>query len=133
YTSAAFNFGPQVCIFKHRDYFNRPSGLCAVQALGDFDHTKGGHIILWEAEIFVEFPANSVIPIPSTTITHSNLPCQPGETRISFTHYCVRDSQLKQEDLELYTQTWEHRKHQWEQGLALFPRLEDLTSQSCTR
>ncbi|TFK72996.1 hypothetical protein BDN72DRAFT_762244 [Pluteus cervinus] len=140
YTSAAFNFGPQVCTFKHRDYLNCPFGLCAVQALGSFDHTKGGHIVLWEAKIFAEFPANSVILIPSATITHSNLPCQLGETRISFTQYCAgglfryvdngfkTDSQLKEEDPELYERTMKRRESRWKEGLALFSRLEELSS-----
>ncbi|TFK61426.1 hypothetical protein BDN72DRAFT_936115, partial [Pluteus cervinus] len=138
YTSAAFNFGPQVCTFKHRDHLNCPFGLCAVQSLGRFDHTKGGHIVLWEAKVFAEFPPNSVILIPSATITHSNLPCQPHETRISFTQYCAgglfrfvdngfkTDVQLKADGLELYEKTLERREHQWEEGLALFSRLEDL-------
>lgn len=43
---AAFNFGPCVCTFKHRDILNCPFGWCGIQPLGNFDHTKGGHEIL---------------------------------------------------------------------------------------
>ena len=35
----------------------------------------------------IEFPRGSTIFIPSALITHSNLPIQPGERRMSFTQY----------------------------------------------
>ncbi|KAF4614892.1 hypothetical protein D9613_003558 [Agrocybe pediades] len=59
----------------------------ASRALGSFDHTKGGHLILWECGLVIEFPAGSTILIPSAIISHSNTTIAPAETRYSFTQY----------------------------------------------
>ncbi|KAJ7768413.1 hypothetical protein B0H16DRAFT_1308066, partial [Mycena metata] len=87
FSAAAFNFGLNVWTFKHRDVLNAPFGMCAITTMGPFDATKGGHIILWELKLVIEFPAASTILIPSATITHSNLPVQGGDERASFTQY----------------------------------------------
>ncbi|KAJ7706644.1 hypothetical protein B0H14DRAFT_3525961 [Mycena olivaceomarginata] len=47
FSCAAFNFGPNVWTFRHRDVLNLVFGWCAVQALGRFNATKGGHLVLW--------------------------------------------------------------------------------------
>ncbi|KAJ7186358.1 hypothetical protein B0H12DRAFT_1246694 [Mycena haematopus] len=86
FACAAFNFGPNVWTFKHRDVCNLPFGWCAVQSLGSFDTTKGGHLILWDAKLVVDFPAGALILLPSATIAHSNVPVEQGE-RISFTQF----------------------------------------------
>ncbi|KAF8176788.1 hypothetical protein BJ912DRAFT_857245 [Pholiota molesta] len=49
--------------------------------------TKGGHLILWEPRLVVEFPPGSLLLIPSATITNSNTPVAPNEARASFTQY----------------------------------------------
>ncbi|KAF8144515.1 hypothetical protein K438DRAFT_1922373 [Mycena galopus ATCC 62051] len=84
---AAVNFGPNVWTFRHRDVLNLAFGWCAVQALGNFDATKGGHLVLWDLKLVVEFPAGALILLPSATIAHSNVPVQPGEERASFTQF----------------------------------------------
>jgi hypothetical protein len=55
--------------------------------LGRFNATKGGHLILWDLGLVVEFPAGALILIPSMTITHLNVPVQEDETHISFTQF----------------------------------------------
>lgn len=87
WAAAAFNFPPQTVTGKHRDAANIPYGICSVVALGKFDHTQGGHIVLWEFRLVVEFPAGATILIPSAAVSHSNTPVQPHETRASFTQY----------------------------------------------
>ncbi|KIM35213.1 hypothetical protein M413DRAFT_48192, partial [Hebeloma cylindrosporum] len=89
FPAAAFNFGPNVWTHKHRDVLNCPFGWCAIQALGRFDPTKGGHLVLWELGLVVEFPPGSLILIPSATLTHSNTPIAEGDVRASFTQYCA--------------------------------------------
>ncbi|KAJ7695268.1 hypothetical protein B0H14DRAFT_2650629 [Mycena olivaceomarginata] len=49
--------------------------------------TKGGHLILWDAKLILEFPPGTTILIPSAAIYHSNIPVAPGEHRFSFTQY----------------------------------------------
>ncbi|THV00353.1 hypothetical protein K435DRAFT_854823 [Dendrothele bispora CBS 962.96] len=89
YPCCAFNFGGNVWTFKHRDSPNVAYGMCAITALGNFDPTKGGHLVLWELKLVVEFPPCSTILIPSATITHSNIPIAEGDTRLSFTQFCA--------------------------------------------
>ncbi|KAG6905458.1 hypothetical protein DXG01_002553, partial [Tephrocybe rancida] len=76
------------CLAIHAsDTANLPFGLCAVTALGNFDATKGGHLVLWDLGLVIEFPPSSTILIPSAVIEHSNIPIQEHETRYSFTQY----------------------------------------------
>lgn len=87
WAAATFNFGPKVFTVKHRDYANLPFGWCSVTALGNFDPTRGGHLILWDLKLVIEFPAGSTILLPSAAISHSNTPIARGERRSSFTQY----------------------------------------------
>ncbi|KAJ7738550.1 hypothetical protein B0H14DRAFT_2638461 [Mycena olivaceomarginata] len=87
FSSTAFNFGPCICTFKHRDVCNLPFRWCAIQSLGTFDATKGGHLVLWDLKLVVEFPAGALILLPSATLAHSNTPVDNGQERISFTQF----------------------------------------------
>lgn len=82
-----FNFGPEVCTIPHKDYKNLSWGWCAVTSLGDYDPERGGHLILWDFNLALEFPPNSTIFIPSAIVEHSNTSIQPGETRSTITQY----------------------------------------------
>lgn len=87
FSSLSFNFGPSACTFPHRDYRNLSWGWCSVTSFGDYDYTKGGHLILWDFKIAVEFPPHSTIFIPSAILEHSNTAIRPGERRSSITQY----------------------------------------------
>ncbi|KAI0037901.1 hypothetical protein FA95DRAFT_1506343 [Auriscalpium vulgare] len=89
FPAATFNFGPRIATAPHRDYYNVPYGWCAITALGNYDPQHGGHLILWDLKLVIEFPPGSTILIPSALLTHSNTPVRPGETRRSFTQYCA--------------------------------------------
>lgn len=71
------------------DYANLPFGWCSVTSLGNFDPILGGHLVLWEMQLVIEFPAGSTILLPSAAVTHSNVPINSsaGEQRFSFTQY----------------------------------------------
>lgn len=97
---------------RHRDVQNCPYGWCSIQALGEFDHKLGGHLVLDDLKLVLEFPAGSTILIPSATFDHANLPLGkpgdklwsqigeeptspahrpkflPSQKRASFTQYC---------------------------------------------
>lgn len=138
FPAAAFNFGPKVWTFKHRDVFNCPFGMCAIQALGRFDPKKGGHIILWEPKLIIEFPAASLVLIPSATITHSNVPIADGDERASFTQYCpgglfryvdsgfLTESRLKSDNPTRYEQLRALKPNMWQIGLALLSKPVDF-------
>lgn len=89
FPAATFNFGPRVITVEHYDTQNKANGWIAVTALGHFDATKGGHIILRDFGVIVEFPAGSTILFPSSIIRHGNIPIRHGETRMSFTQYAA--------------------------------------------
>ncbi|KAF7984935.1 hypothetical protein HWV62_9851 [Athelia sp. TMB] len=89
FACATFNFGPATVTYDHVDYGNLPFGWCAITALGDFDHTRGGHLILWDLMLAIEFPPGATILIPSGALRHGNTSLQPGEVRYSFTQYAA--------------------------------------------
>lgn len=63
--------------------------MCPVHSLGRFDYTKGGHLILWDLKLVIEFPPGSTILLPLSTLRHGNTTIQEGEERMSFTQYCA--------------------------------------------
>ncbi|KDQ09810.1 hypothetical protein BOTBODRAFT_80704, partial [Botryobasidium botryosum FD-172 SS1] len=79
FAATTVNFGPEAICGVHMDYANFISGLCLVIALGVYDHTKGGHIVLHEPKVIVEFAPGDFIFFPSAGITHSNTRIQAGE------------------------------------------------------
>lgn len=138
FAAATMNFGPSVSTFKHRDMLNLAFGWCAITSLGQFDHTQGGHLILWEPKLVVEFPAGSTFLIPSSCVAHSNTPTQLGEWRASFTQYTsggvfrwvengfCTDSRLQSKDKVKFAKVMEARKKRWERGLEMFSTLDEL-------
>ncbi|KDR66326.1 hypothetical protein GALMADRAFT_259368 [Galerina marginata CBS 339.88] len=87
WAATTLNFGPRTVCYKHADFGNLAFGWCAITALGEFDYKKGGHLILWDLGLVIEFPPGSTILIPSSAIRHSNTRIQIGERRYSFTQY----------------------------------------------
>lgn len=84
--SAAFNLGPRMVCTPHHDTKNLSFGICCITALGCFDPVAGGHLVLEELQLVVEFPPGATVLIPSAVVTHSNTTIQ-GERRYSFTQY----------------------------------------------
>ncbi|KAI0368254.1 hypothetical protein BV20DRAFT_948588, partial [Pilatotrama ljubarskyi] len=85
--SATFNLGPRVVTYVHTDHLNLPAGWCAITALGRFDPTEGGHLLLWDLNLMIEFPPGALVLIPSAILRHSNTTIKPHERRYSFTQY----------------------------------------------
>ncbi|KAK7007336.1 hypothetical protein R3P38DRAFT_3597636 [Favolaschia claudopus] len=139
FSCANFNLGINVWTFKHRDVLNLPFGWCAVQALGPFDHTQGGHIILWDLNLVVEFPSGALILLPSATVAHSNVPVPEGQQRTSFTQYTPGGifryidqgfqtlASLEEKNPKKYAEFMAGRASRWEMGLGLLSTLDELT------
>ncbi|KAI0352293.1 hypothetical protein OH77DRAFT_1409671 [Trametes cingulata] len=87
FASATFNLGPQVITYVHTDHLNLPAGWCAITAVGDFDPEEGGHLLLWDLNLMIEFPPGALVLIPSVILRHSNTVVRPHERRFSFTQY----------------------------------------------
>lgn len=88
FPAATFNCGPRVVTLEHVDGGNLPFGLCAIFACGSYDPTTGGHLILFDLNLAIQFPPGSTILIPSATLRHGNASIQAHETRQSFTQFC---------------------------------------------
>ncbi|KAJ7911151.1 hypothetical protein B0H13DRAFT_1614874 [Mycena leptocephala] len=135
---AAFNFGPNVWTFRHRDVLNLAFGWCAIQALGEFDPTKGRHLVLWDLNLVVEFPPGALILLPSATLAHSNIPVAPEEKRASFTQFSAggifryvdngfrTEEQLEEENPEEYERLMDLKASRWEEGLNLLSKMDEL-------
>lgn len=136
---ATVNFGPHTCCYPHRDSNNLPFGLCSVTALGSYDHKLGGHLVLWDLKVVIEFPPGSTILIPSATLCHSNTPIQQDETRYSFTQYAAgglfrwvehgfqtEQARTKGWSKEQQKQDKLSGKLRWEEGVRMFSTLEEL-------
>jgi hypothetical protein len=136
YPAVAYNLGPQTVCKRHFDFANLAFGWCAVTAVGRFDAEKGGHLILWELGLVVEFPPGSTIFLPSAVVSHSNVPISQHETRCSFTQYAAGAlfqwvesgfQTLKNWKKSLSTtqriQFDEENKERWNMGVGLFAVL----------
>lgn len=87
FCATTLNLGPQTSTRPHRDSKNLVGGLCAVLALGNFDHRQSGHLILHELKVVLELKAGDLVFFPSAGITHSNSGLRAGETRYSIVQY----------------------------------------------
>ncbi|KAJ7849710.1 hypothetical protein B0H14DRAFT_3452402 [Mycena olivaceomarginata] len=126
FSCASFNFGTNVWTFKHRDVCNLPFGWCAVQSLGNFDAQAGGHLVLWDLKLVVEFPAGALILLPSATIAHLQY---PSGGLFRFVDAGLRtQAELAAEDPGEYERLRERRESRWVEGLSLFSTVEELSS-----
>ncbi|KAJ3722573.1 hypothetical protein C8R42DRAFT_560336, partial [Lentinula raphanica] len=87
FACVTLNFGPRTTTIKHNNFMNYISGWCCITALGKFDFVRGGHMVLWDLGLVIEFPPGWTLLIPSAYLLHSNTAIGPDETRYSFTHF----------------------------------------------
>lgn len=112
--------------------------MCGIHSAGKYDHTKGGHLVLKEAKLIIQFPPGCLIFIPSAVITHGNTPIQAGETRVSFTQYssgaffryfengfCTQ-AQLKKRNKKRYREVLKAKETRWETGLGLWSTVDEI-------
>ncbi|KAJ7732882.1 hypothetical protein B0H16DRAFT_1328511 [Mycena metata] len=129
FASATFNLGPHAWTFKHRDVLNLPFRWCPITAFGDFDPTQGGHLVLWDLKLVIEFPHGSTILIPSATLAHSNIPVAKTEYWVSFTQYSagglfryvdndfMTEAELAESNPEEYRENLASKEARWRWGL----------------
>src|ERR1700693_1023532 len=66
---------------------NLSYGICTDFVLGDFDHTRGGHLVLHKSRHIAALRPGAILLFPSSCITHENIPIQASESRFSMTTY----------------------------------------------
>ncbi|KAJ6543752.1 hypothetical protein DFH09DRAFT_1321937 [Mycena vulgaris] len=126
FSCAAFNFGPNACTFKHRDILNVPFGWCAVTAMGNFDPCAGGHLVLWDLKLVVEFPHAATILLPSATIAHSNIPFTPGGLIRYVDNGFRTEGKLQEDDPEEYLRLSALKETRWSMGIGLLSTVDEL-------
>ncbi len=133
FAAATFNLGPRVTTYPHLDHLNFAFGMCAITALGNYDYKKGGHIILWDAKLIIEFPPGSTILIPSAILRHSNVAVAQGETRYSLTQYSAgglfRWVKCGFRTLKAYRAAGYDLKseyEEWKEGWRMYPTASEL-------
>ncbi|RDX40034.1 hypothetical protein OH76DRAFT_1366812 [Lentinus brumalis] len=136
FAAATFNLGPEVATVPHTDHMNYVSGWCAIVPFGNFNHHRGGHIVLWDLKLVIEFPPGTLIYIPSALIRHSNTAIGRGETRMSFTQFSA-GGLFRWVDCGCQTQAAfeaaggvlpEDGRTRWMKGLGRFDRWEDVVA-----
>uniref|UniRef100_A0A8H7XM19 Uncharacterized protein n=1 Tax=Psilocybe cubensis TaxID=181762 RepID=A0A8H7XM19_PSICU len=141
FSAVSYNLGPRTVCFPHKDFANLAFGMCAITALGDYDYTKGGHLILWDLKLVIEFPPGCTILIPSALLTHSNVPVSKNERRYSFAQYTAggifrwveNGCQSREQYLSTLSQTQieedaERNANRWKFGMSL---LSDTLKYQC--
>lgn len=135
---ATFNFGPRAICKGHRDHLNWGAGGCAITAGGYFDYRQGGHLVLVELKLILEFPPGCTIIIPSACITHGNLPISPSETRIAMTQYTAGGlfrwidngfrtaKTFEKVDPKGKAQADEKRTERWISSVGLYSTIDEL-------
>jgi len=88
FPTCTFNCGSCVVTVEHIDSTNIPFGLCAIFSCGLYDPRKGGHLILFDLGLVIEFPPGSTILVQFGTLCHRNVAIQADETRQSCMQYC---------------------------------------------
>ncbi|KAJ3574420.1 hypothetical protein NP233_g1782 [Leucocoprinus birnbaumii] len=140
FPACTVNFGPQVVTDKHCDDQNYATAVCSVQSFGNYNYKKGGHLIFWSLGIFIEFPPNTAVIFPSALLTHSNVPIQKGEERVSLVQYAPaelfryvdngfmtdKEWNTKHTDNEIRARNEERIANHVREGMARFMTKEDL-------
>lgn len=126
FSPAAHNFGPKTVCFRHFDFANLPFGWCSITALGSYDPKQGGHLILWECGLVVEFPPGSTILLPSAIISHSNVTIASHERRYCWAENgCQTAAAFRASATEDEMAKWEDQNAtRWKRGLSLIPVFE---------
>ena len=116
-----------------------PSHECSITPIGTFDPKLGGHLVLKELKLIIEFPPSSTILIPSALLTHSNIPIREHETRFSIVQYAagglfrwvengfMKDSEWhKVATADQEEQRQREGSERWSKAAAMFTKLNEL-------
>jgi len=141
FAAITFNLGPRTVSFRHLDWANLAWGWCAITALGSFDADEGGHLVLWNLGLVIQFPRGTTMLIPSAMVEHGNTCVGPGQTRFSIAQYSasglfrwvdngfMKDTAwLAQASEAEKTRRKELQETRWVEGLKMLSSLSEFRS-----
>ncbi|PPR07287.1 hypothetical protein CVT24_010057 [Panaeolus cyanescens] len=141
FAATSVNVGGQVCCYKHRDCRDLAFGWCAITSFGHFNPHHGGHFVLWELKMVIEFPRGSTILVPSAAFHHSNTMIDSSEKRLSITHYTtgglfrwvengyMSEKQMLHTDPLRYSAMNELKLTRFKKGLAMYSTIDELCAE----
>jgi len=137
----SFNLGEQSISFPHTDDGNLAHSWCSITPLSQFNPKTGGHLVLWDFGLIIEFPPGTTILIPSAFLRHSNTSIHEGESQYSVIQYAAGDLfrwvyhrfkteddwkvTASPEDLKAHTVDQENR---WKEAVVMFTTMRELVS-----
>ncbi|KAH9886483.1 hypothetical protein C8Q73DRAFT_748948 [Cubamyces lactineus] len=139
FAAATFNLGPQTFTRPHLDHLNLPWGWCAITALGAFNHTRCGQVVLWNLRKIIEFLCAATIYMPSAVVEHSNLAVDSEEERLSITQYTAGalfrwvesgSRLLRHLDAATRADMETNGRARWETGIAMLSTTSDVLTPS---
>ncbi|KZV60054.1 hypothetical protein PENSPDRAFT_594549 [Peniophora sp. CONT] len=138
FAMCTFNLGGDVWTLAHADTENFASGLCGIAALGYYDRTTSGHLVLHTAKRVIEFPPKTHALIMSSAFIHSNIPIASHEQRWSITYYTAggifrylasdgrTTKQWKEEAPEEFASYETSHAQRWDEAMARFSTVASL-------
>jgi len=139
------NVGMQSMSSPHTDDGNLAQAWCSITPLGHFNPKKGGHLVLWDLGLVIDFPPGSTVLIPSALILHSNSSIRHGETRFSIVQYVAgglfrwvnngymtEEDRLAKESMKELDLRETEQKMRWEKAVNMFTKVDELTDDAST-
>lgn len=126
--------------YLHLDEMNKAGGICPIICIGDFDPKKGGHLVLPQLGIVIEFPPGSIILIPSATLVHGNVAIEKHEQRESMTLYTAgglfrwvkygfqSEKDFKVKDPEGWAAELKDRAGRWQREISKFSTVDSVAA-----
>ncbi|KXN86441.1 hypothetical protein AN958_10112 [Leucoagaricus sp. SymC.cos] len=139
YICASPNDGPTAYTIQHQDNMNLAFGWCAVVALSQFDHTRGGHLVFDDLHLTMEFPPNSIVLLLSAMLYHCNVPVRENEQCASLTFYnpasifqyidngFMTEKQLWKNNHSRFMELQHRKPTRYLRALRLFSTLDELS------
>ncbi|KAJ7734683.1 hypothetical protein B0H16DRAFT_1327444 [Mycena metata] len=140
FSAATFELGGPHCrtVAQGVPHCFLPGALSILTVLGNYNHNRGGHVILWELGFVVCFPPGVSIIIPTGVVHYSFVRICPSKTRYSLLQWAGSgiarymrngfnfDSDFTQGSREQHAACEEHRQAAHAAALDAFPLKSEL-------
>ncbi|KAG8806099.1 hypothetical protein FRC17_005180 [Serendipita sp. 399] len=135
WTSCTLNVGPRTVIQPYIADEHLACGICALYVTGQFDSTKGGHVVFDDIQLIMEACPGDLFLYPSGLLTRSSTPVGPEEVRRSIMfwtcadtvrHFDMSHTNTENESETKYTDAYKHAEAMFQAALKRFHTLDEL-------